>query len=649
MATVISYVAYVLFVFLNLGKNCLFWCRNCNMAVVSSNKCPRCGSKAEEVKASNPADLRPAFKKETKLIRNLVDEKYGRGCGHDLIPDDRTVILNDNSRGMNSVEIIVDGKIVGVMQFKYDMKWHINLDPPGFEMIAHHMVRYRVVANHSGLFMLKKRNNLMVKGVSECDKDAAIDDRVAVFSPKGDLICTGILRMSPSEIGNAERGVFVKVRDWNIKSDIDRSRSTNWEQTVRWNSKMMERMVKEATSFMKKMIKEHPNIPYAISFSGGKDSQVLVMLSKDAKLKPTIVFADTGLEYPETVEFVKSYVKRHNMKLIVAEASFESFLNNMKTFGPPAEGYRWCCKTNKLSAIASAESEAFPNGSLQFIGQRRYESLNRMRNGRVSTNPWMINQISASPIQEWNALHVWMYITLRKEPFNPKYAEGMPRIGCMLCPFMSISEIEMNKGTSEKFDRWYQGIVDYGRSRGMPEEWVKYHLWRHRELPMEVYDEVGPLCGKTYEELTKRTLPPVREPLKINIQSGYSPCVLGYSVEAGLSRPVDIARLQKFAKILGKETALEEGMYVSIGNLTVYAEGAIISKGDDLKDVKRAIRSVFELLVKSEECCGCRQCSSRCPTGALTMVSDRVEIDPSKCISCRSCFCMCPALKYSAE
>jgi len=635
--------------FLALGKNCLNWCHDCNMAVVSANVCPKCKSEAKEVKVSHPWDLRPAFQHDIDLIRDLTDEKYGQGSGLDLIPDDRTVLLNDNARGSDTIEIVIDGEVIGFIEFKYDMKWHLDLDTPGIRKILPHIQHHIVITNHSGAYMLKKRSNLMIKGVKECDPNVTVGEKVIVVSSKRELICQGTLNMPPSEVGNAEQGLFVRVTDWNKKNRDSPKPPVNWEETLRWNAPMMERMIKEAISFMKKTIAEHPDLPYAVSFSGGKDSQVLVMLCVDGKLKPIVIFADTGLEYPETVEFVKSYMELHKMKLYTAEASFETFLKNMKTFGPPAEGYRWCCKTNKLSAIAVAESETFPKGSVQFIGQRRYESLNRMKNGRVSNNPWIMNQISAAPIQEWNALHVWMYILMRKEPFNPKYETGMPRIGCMLCPFMSLAEIEMNKGSSEKFDKWYQGIAEYGKSRGMPEEWMRYHLWRYRDLPMQVYEEVAPLCGKSYEELTKRTLPPAVTPLKVHTQYGYSPCVLGFSVEAGLSRPVDIDRLAKFAKILGEETTLEDGVYLSIGNLTVYAEGAIISKGGDLKEVKKAIRTVYELLIKSEECCGCKQCTSRCPTGALELVSDKVEIDPTKCISCRRCMCICPSVKYSAN
>ncbi len=631
-----------------LGNNCLSWCYDCNMPVISAKVCPKCGLDAATVPVSTPWDLRPAFERDVGLIRELADEEYGAGCGLDLIPDDRVVILNDNSRGSDSIEIVIDGYVAGKIKFGYDMKWHISLDIAGFRKILPHLQKHKVIANRNGVFMMKKSTNLLVKGVKYYDPGSRPGDRVAVLSEKGELISCGSFCMSPSEINESERGMVVRVRETN-RSHRHNEDPVNWEQTICWNRPMMEGMVSEAIAYIRKTMKDYPGLPTGISFSGGKDSQAVLMLFKDAEIRTKVIFADTGLEYPETVDFVRTYVGNSGMELVTTNASFENFLNNMKIFGPPADGYRWCCKTNKLSAIAAVEAEVFPNGSLQFVGQRRYESKKRMLRGKVFRNEWVPNQVAVAPIQEWNALHVWMYILMRKEPFNPKYAQCMPRIGCMLCPFMSLAEIEMNKHSNEKSDIWYRAIEDYGRSRGMPEEWMKYHLWRYRELPKRVYDEVGPLCGKSYEELTRRTLPPVTQPLRLKLQEGFSPCVLGYSVEAGLSRPVDVDRLYGFSKILGQRTELESGSHLSIGDITVYAEGAVISKGEDLKDVRKSIRTVFELLVKSEECCGCRQCSSRCATGALTIVDYKVEIDPSKCISCRECLCACPSLKYSTD
>lgn len=45
----------------------------------------------------------------------------------------------------------------------------------------------------------------------------------------------------------------------------------------------------------------------AVSFSGGKDSTVLLDLARRAFPDMPAVFVDTGLEYPEIREFVKTF------------------------------------------------------------------------------------------------------------------------------------------------------------------------------------------------------------------------------------------------------------------------------------------------------------------------------------------------------
>lgn len=267
-----------------LGKNCLHWCYTCNMPVVSANKCPICKADAKMVQVSPPWDLRPAFRKDIELIRSLADEEYGVGCGKDLIPDDRVVILNDNSRGKESVEIVINGYVVGVIRFKYDMRWHISLDAAGFRMILPHLRKRWVVASHSGQFMMKKTTNLLVKGVNGCDSDSRQGDKVAVLSTKGEFISCGTLCMDPSEIATAERGLVVRVKETN-KGRSGSDTPVNWKDTLRWNGPMMERKISEAKAFIRKTIKDHPDIPHAVSFSGGKDSQAVLMLFNDAGIK----------------------------------------------------------------------------------------------------------------------------------------------------------------------------------------------------------------------------------------------------------------------------------------------------------------------------------------------------------------------------
>lgn len=573
-----------------------------------------------------------------------METQYGEGVYERIVPDDRLILFGMEFKGDAAYKVFCDGYLLGDLAAWYG-RWTFTPGSRAASLMAGSVTKHTLTVSSQGQSMAVRMHCVPGEYVRGVDPDVRRGDTVFVRSVSGAIKSFGKAMADSSELCNSK--IAVKDTSPLKASPAIHNKQHTWEETVWLNKGNMDAVVEKSICFIKDVVEKHSDKTCTVSLSGGKDSLATLLVVMKAGIRPKIIYADTHMDCGSS-SLVKSIAERYGLEIISCGISEDVLYRNIERLGPPSVDYRWCCKVHQLSQFQIL-AMMLDGSNLTFVGQRRYESKKRMLRGKVFRNEWVPNQVAVAPIQEWNALHVWMYILMRKEPFNPKYAQCMPRIGCMLCPFMSLAEIEMNKHSNGKSDIWYQAIEDYGRSRGMPEEWMKYHLWRYRELPKRVYDEVGPLCGKSYEELTRRTLPPVTQPLRLKLQEGFSPCVLGYSVEAGLSRPVDVDRLYGFSKILGQRTELESGSHLSIGDITVYAEGAVISKGEDLKDVRRSIRTVFELLVKSEECCGCRQCSSRCATGALTIVDYKVEIDPSKCISCRECLCACPSLKYSTD
>lgn len=322
--------------------------------------------------------------------------------------------------------------------------------------------------------------------------------------------------MSGYQMTFLNKGVAVKTKWHKYEDFLDLSNlPSEWDAAVLANMDVINNRASEAVIFIKKIFMRS-NLPAIVSFSGGKDSLTSLLLTIDAGLNLPVLFINTGLEFDETIKHVHDVCDRHKLNLIEEKAPENAFFGNLIHFGPPAKDYRWCCKTNKLGPAVSAISRNFPNGVLSFIGQRKYESETRNSKPRVWNNPWTPGQIGASPIQNWSAMHVWLYIFYKKEPFNVWYTRGLDRIGCFLCPASDLAEFDIVK-CSKKWDIWNSYLDNYVREHGLPNEWKEFGLWRWKTAPKSVKEEVKKLSGKEMSELTKQTKTTKSGPLVIKI------------------------------------------------------------------------------------------------------------------------------------
>ena len=238
---------------------------------------------------------------------------------------------------------------------------------------------------------------------------------------------------------------------------------------------------------------------------------------------------------------------------------------------------------------------------------------------------------------------------MKKDPFNVWYTRGLDRIGCFLCPASDLSEFDIVSSGSDRYPQWDEYLTKYMEERGLPKEWKEYGLWRWKKAPQSIREEVNRVTGKDVKELTRQTKAPEKGPLTIKVQEGYSPCVIGYSVEAAVSRPLDLDRLAPFMQPLGRTVEMDpDGQWVSVDFITVYREGAIISKANVEGDARNAIDKLFQIIIRSEQCVGCGLCAARCEQKALYIKDGRVEMNADECIRCQDCFGPCPGLNFRA-
>jgi len=626
-----------------LGRMHLRWCDRCDLPLLEEKLCTRCGDKTHQVQVTPPGDVRPAFERELMRIRETIDSQFGQGCGYALIPKGKLVLLNKVPSLDRMDEVILDGEVVGALRYDLAGGWTFVMRIPAARSVQEVMTSGFVIADEGAIAPIAAGANLLAPGVVGVEGDVEVGDEVIIVTPSMKTIATGIAKMSAQQMTEARRGVAVKSR-WASEPmpAITRAAKSGWEEVIQANLPVIKRRRDQAVSFITNTI-EDAGLPAVVSFSGGKDSLACLLLTIDAGYSLPLFFLDTGLEFPETVEYVKRVAEGYSLDLIIERAPEGIFLDNLDLFGPPGRDYRWCCKTNKLGPVVKAIQRHFGSGVLSFIGQRRYESESRSQKPRVWRNPWTPGQLSASPIQDWTALHVWLYILSKKAPYNPWYERGLDRIGCYLCPASDLAELRTVQEEGDYLDDWIEFLRDYASSRGLPEEWVELGIWRWRRVPDAVRGELTKL-GVELRAGERMNLG--RGTITLHLQENYSPCTEGFRVVGAFSRPVELSRTANLLNLMGQVRVDSEGDYCEVGGVTLFGDGAVVARGGTPEMIRKKAETVRKVVTKALECVGCGICLGRCQKDALVMRNDQVTVVEERCTHCGRCLEPCPALSF---
>ncbi|MHC1576222.1 MAG: phosphoadenosine phosphosulfate reductase domain-containing protein [Methanosarcinaceae archaeon] len=628
-----------------LGELLLYWCPACNVPVLGK-KCS-CGNITQKVSITPPGDIRPAFAHDIEHINTVSQEQFGQP----LVPDDRIVVLNKAPYDDRMDEIIVDGQVIASIRFEVDrLKWVLLPRLAGARRLFQgkdlSKLKNWVILDRSALQFIVKGANVLAPGIENADPDICELDEAVVLTPDKEVVATGRARMSGERMLERERGVGVKTR-WKgmPEKQATPSGGQTWDEVVRANEDILDTFIEKGHQFIENVAATVKR-PVSVSYSGGKDSLAMLQLVDECLDDYDILFADTGLEFPETLENVSMIGDRYN-KPIRSISVGDAFWRSVDDFGPPAMEARWCCKVCKLGPITQLIEDNYENGCLTFIGQRKYESEARARSERVWKNPWVGNQIGASPIQDWTALHVWLYIFKHDLPYNPLYEQGYDRIGCWLCPSSSLADLVRLKETHPRREaRLTQYLLDYAKQRGLSSQWVEYGLWRWKKLP--------PTMATLASDHGINVIPthdPEQE-LTFTQTSGYRPCKEGgMSAEGSFNTAVDLSRLETtgMLRVVGKVLYIEGVASVSHDEdrAQVFASGTLTTRSDTEHRAKELMHRVELSVRRGLKCMGCGVCVGKCPNNAITIRNGMACID-SKCDQCGRCLNVCPVVKFGS-
>ncbi|MHC1625827.1 MAG: phosphoadenosine phosphosulfate reductase domain-containing protein [Methanoculleaceae archaeon] len=439
-----------------LGAMHLFWCDRCHTPVLG-RRCG-CGAGTRPCPVTPPGDLRPAFPADVEHINRIFGEHFGSP----LIPEGHLALLNKVPAVDRMEEIIMGGCVVAAI--RYDQEKGSWEPLPRREAAPYLSPEKRwIMIDRDAVEPVAGGAGVLAPGVVAVDDAIQAGDEVLVLNPEREIVAAARARVDAGEARRMERGLVARTRK------TVRGRCVpgpaGWDDAVAANRQIIESRVGEAERFVQKTAARHPDLPVTVSFSGGKDSLATLLIVMDVLGPVPLIFADTGMELPETYRHVEEVAGKFGLEVFrCGDGSI--FWEVFEREGPPSLSNKWCCTHCKLEPVRRLIEKEFGE-CLSFIGQRQYESARRRKSGRIWRNRQVPNQISAAPLQHWTALHVWLYLFSRNAPFNPLYTRRMDRIGCYICPSSDMATIQIiSEQYPEEWRRWEERVAAWKGGNG---------------------------------------------------------------------------------------------------------------------------------------------------------------------------------------
>lgn len=218
---------------------------------------------------------------------------------------------------------------------------------------------------------------------------------------------------------------------------------------------------------MKQTLDRMPNTdgPVCISFSGGKDSQVIFLLARMKYRQHQLfaMFSDTHDEWPQTYQAISDFeqwidVPIHTLNSI----GIHELLRHHKSCWPMM-GRRFCTKDLKMlpqrdfldqqgyAQLRIRGGHKYRSGEdyapmykapLMLVGERWLEGGDRKNLPFDERESFMLRQVHR-PILDWTIENVWDFIFSMQAPINSIYTLGIKRAACAGCIFAKPEEIMM--------------------------------------------------------------------------------------------------------------------------------------------------------------------------------------------------------------
>lgn len=247
-----------------------------------------------------------------------------------------------------------------------------------------------------------------------------------------------------------------------------------------------------------------------VSFSGGKDSTVLLHLVRMVYPDTKAMYIKSGNDYPETHKFVntfdnvdivrpkltmKSIIQKYGFPLVSKEMAMYIYdakhtksekMYNLRMHGirngvksrqgcifkkwqylvdEPFDVSHKCCKYLKKEPARLYEKSS---GLKPIIGNMANESsLRKQQYLKYGCNVLEDNKQASFPLSIWTEDDIWAYIKMFSLDYNPLYDKGFERTGCMVCGFGAHKDTERFDRLQCLYPKVYETFMSY-ENNGVP-------------------------------------------------------------------------------------------------------------------------------------------------------------------------------------
>lgn len=278
----------------------------------------------------------------------------------------------------------------------------------------------------------------------------------------------------------------------------------------------------KAIQLASEMSQTYYNQPLIITYSGGKDSDVLLHLAESC-LNPSefeVLNSHTSVDAPETVYHIRNVFKRLNEKGIKAivhqpkdkqgnPITMWNLIPKMQI--PPTRLQRYCCKVlkeastpNRICLTGVREAESTKRKGRDIFNTRGgtykdalFFSLDHAievhrESQEIKDDAWDCtlikrmkehNDVVVTPIYYWSDEDIWKYINFNSIEVNPLYQRGYKRVGCIGCPMATYKQVMKQfkdyPTYKDNYIRAFNRMLDARKASGKDDVTGKegFHVW----------------------------------------------------------------------------------------------------------------------------------------------------------------------------